>query len=176
MPPKKIFAILVVSFCKTTVALRHQLLVLACVLTAGQSLAQSWVTGSPPNDSVATTYFPYLATKTTGIHYGSHNSSEIGDIYVPNYNGKPVPANSTSRPAVIVVHGGGGVSGSRLSAREYQQCEFLAAHGYVAFNIDYTQGAVWPNNVLDWRLAVRWLRANAATYGIDPNHIGVSGG
>ena len=173
---KKTFAIFVVSFCKTTVALRQQLLVLACVLTAGQSLAQSWVTGSPPNDSVATNYFPYLATKTTGIHYGSHNSSEIGDIYVPNYNGKPVPANSTSRPAVIVVHGGGGVSGSRLSAREYQECEFLAAHGYVAFNIDYTQGAVWPNNVLDWRLAVRYLRANAATYGIDVNHIGVSGG
>jgi acetyl esterase/lipase len=149
---------------------------LVVVLGTVTARAQSWVQGSPPNDSVATTYFPYLATETANVKYGSHNSSEVGDIYVPNYNGKPTPANANNRPAVIVVHGGGGTSGSRASAREIQMSQFLAAHGYVAFNIDYTLGAVWPKDIYDWRLAIRYLRANAATYGIDTNHIGVVGG
>ena len=145
-------------------------------VTATSSLAQSWVAGSPPNDSVATAYFPYLSTKISSLAYGTASSSEVGDIYLPNYNGKPIPANSTSRPAVIVVHGGGGTSGSRASTREIQTSQLLAAHGYVAFNIDYRIGSIYPKNIQDWRLAVRYLRANAATYGIDPNHIGITGG
>ena len=124
-------------------------LVCGACLWATAVMSQSWIAGSPPNDSVATNYFPYLATETANIHYGSHNGSEIGDIYVPNYNGKPIPANSTNRPAVIVVHGGGGTGGSRASTREIQECQLLAAHGYVAFNIDYTIGAVYPNNILE---------------------------
>ncbi len=95
---------------------------------------------------------------------------------MPDYTGKPVPANSTSRPAVVVVHGGGGTSGSRASTREQQISEFCASHGYVAFNIDYPLGAVYPKNIQSWRTAVRYLRANAATYGIDVNHIGITGG
>ncbi len=162
---------------KNLMSIGLQTLVLTVACFIDSALAQSWVTGSPPNDSVATTYFPYLATQlTTGTKYGTHSSSEVGDIWVPNYNGKAPPANANSRPAVIVVHGGGGTSGSRASNREIQMSQFCAAHGYVAFNIDYTLGAVWPKDVYDWRLAIRYLRANAATYGIDPNHIGVIGG
>ena len=140
--------------------------------------AQSWVGtpgGTVPNDAVATSYFPYKATTNANISYGT-SSSEIGDIYLPDYTGKTVPANSTSRPAVVVVHGGGGTSGTRIETRSIQTCQLLAAHGYVAFNVDYALGAVWPKNLTDWRLAVRWLRAHAATYGIDTNHIGLGGG
>ena len=140
--------------------------------------AQSWVV-SPgtalPNDSIATQYFPYLATKISNVSYGSHNSSEVGDIYVPAVNGANIPP-ATPRPAVIVVHGGGGTGGARTETRGTQASQLLAAHGYVVFNIDYRVGAVWPNNIRDWRLAVRWLRANAATYNIDTNHIGEIGG
>jgi acetyl esterase/lipase len=140
------------------------------------TLAQSWVTGSPPNDTVASTYFPYLATVINNVSYGTHNNSEVGDIYLPNYNGK-VPAGGTNnRPAVVIVHGGGGTSGTRTESRSTQLGQLCAAHGYVAFNIDYTLGAVWPNNLLDWRLAVRYLRAHAVQYGIDTNHIGITGG
>ncbi len=157
-----------------------QLCVVSLLWLGLDVFAQSWVAtsgGALPNDSLASNYFQYLATKlTTGIAYGTHNGSEVGDIYVPNYNGKPNPANYTNRPAVIVVHGGGGTSGTRTETRSVQASQLLAAHGYVAFNIDYTLGAVYPNEILDWRLAVRYLRAHAATYGIDPHHIGIMGG
>lgn len=148
-------------------------LAVTCITRVG---AQSYVAGSPPNDAIAATYFPYHWTKQATVNYGAASSSEVGDIYVPDYTGKPTPANSTSRPAVIVVHGGGGTGGSRASTRELQASEMLASHGYVAFNIDYRIGAVYPQNIYDWRLAVRYLRAHAATYGIDPNHIGITGG
>jgi acetyl esterase/lipase len=162
---------------RNLVSLVCKALVLTAVCFINSAPAQSWVTGSPPDDSVATTYFPYLATQlTTATKYGTHNSSEVGDIWVPNYNGKTPPANANSRPAVLIVHGGGGTSGTRSSNREIQMSQFCAAHGYVAFNIDYSLGVVWPKDVYDWRLAIRFLRANAATYGIDPNHIGVIGG
>ena len=153
-----------------------QAAILAVAFFSGTVFAQSWVTGSPPNDAVASTYFPYLATETANVSYSSSSSSCVGDIYVPNYNGKPVPANSTNRPAVLIVHGGGGTSGTRTESRSTQSAQFCAAHGYVAFNIDYPLGAVYPVNIQDWRLAVRFLRAHAAQYGIDPNHIGVVGG
>ncbi len=156
-----------------------KLALLVAGLSAGTVFAQSWVTtpgGALPNDSVATNYFPYLATQTaSGIAYGT-KATEIGDVWIPNYNGKPAPANSNNRPAVVIVHGGGGTSGARTETRGTQTSQLLAAHGYVAFNIDYAIGKVYPQNVRDWRLAVRWLRANAATYGIDPNHIGITGG
>ena len=159
---------------------RNQAIALFCVAlaviwTSATALAQSYVAGSPPNDATAAKYFPYHFTTVSNIKYGS-GSSQVGDIWLPNYSGQPTPANSTSRPAVVVVHGGGGTSGSRNSTRELQISGFCASHGYVAFNIDYPIGAVYPQNIQSWRLAVRFLRANAATYGIDPNHIGITGG
>ena len=127
-----------------------QAAILAVVFFSGTVFAQSWVTGSPPNDAVASTYFPYLATETANVSYSSSSSSCVGDIYVPNYNGKPVPANSTNRPAVLIVHGGGGTSGTRTESRSTQAAQLCAAHGYVAFNIDYPLGAVYPVNIQDF--------------------------
>ena len=143
---------------------------------AGRIVAQSDVAGSPPNDATAATYFPYKHTTISNVKYSSYASSCVGDIWLPNYTGKPTPANATSRPAIVVVHGGGGTSGARASTRELQIAGFCADHGFVAFNIDYPIGSVYPHNIQAWRTAVRFLRANAATYGIDTNHIGITGG
>ena len=51
------------------------------------------------------------------------------------------------------------------------------AHGYAIVSIDYrfSEEAPFPAQIEDCKAAVRWLRANAATYHLDPDHIGAWG-
>jgi acetyl esterase/lipase len=79
-------------------------------------------------------------------------------------------------PAVLCIHGGGFRAGKRESYDGL--CIRLAERGYVAATITYRLAPEhkFPAAVHDTKAAVRWLRANAATYKIDPNKIGVTGG
>ena len=64
-------------------------------------------------------------------------------------------------PAVVLIHGGGWRSGDK---RDYaDQCRELASRGFVAATINYrlSQVAVWPAQLVDAQLAVRWLRGSA---------------
>ena len=78
-------------------------------------------------------------------------------------------------PAVVCVHGGGWVGGDRKQMA--QTIRTLARRGYVAVSPDYRLAPhdPFPAAVEDCKAAVRWLRANAARYNIDPDHIGVVG-
>ncbi len=87
------------------------------------------------------------------------------------------PANATvPAPAVLLVHGGGFRAGNRQSYLPLAQK--LAARGYVAATASYRLAPrhQFPAAVEDVKAAVRFLRANAAKYGIDPEHIGAWGG
>lgn len=78
-------------------------------------------------------------------------------------------------PAVVCLHGGGWVGGSRKQLTG--TIDVLAKQGYVAVAPDYRVAPKhpWPACVEDCKAAVRWLRANAGTYRIDPDRIGVVG-
>lgn len=92
------------------------------------------------------------------------------DVYRPQ-------GEAASRPAVIVVHGGGWVSRDR--ARTAVIAQALARAGLVAFNVDYTLAAPgrpgYPGQPRELRAAVRFVRANAADYGVDRRRIGAYG-
>lgn len=79
-------------------------------------------------------------------------------------------------PAVLCIHGGGFRAGKRESFDA--TCLKLAQHGYVAFTASYRLAPKFPfpAAVHDVKTAVRWARANAARYHIDPERIGVTGG
>ena len=79
-------------------------------------------------------------------------------------------------PAVICIHGGGFRAGSREGYNKL--CLTLAQNGYVAATISYRLAPKFqfPAAVHDTKAAVRWLRANAAKYHVDPARIGVTGG
>jgi len=86
------------------------------------------------------------------------------------------PKNSTSlRPAILCIHGGGFRAGSREGYNPF--CVKLAEHGFVAATITYRLAPKYqfPAAVYDSKAAVRWLRANAAKYQVDPARIGVTG-
>lgn len=78
-------------------------------------------------------------------------------------------------PAVVCIYGGGWVSGSRLFMRSW--IEYTAAHGYVAVAPSYRLAPrhPFPAAVADVRNCVRWLRAHARQYDVDPKHIGAMG-
>jgi acetyl esterase/lipase len=78
-------------------------------------------------------------------------------------------------PAVICIHGGGWVSGSRKQMT--QTIEVFARRGYVAVAPDYRLAPKhrWPACIEDVKTAVRWLRGNAGRYRIANDRIGVLG-
>jgi acetyl esterase/lipase len=90
---------------------------------------------------------------------------------------KPAGAATAPRPAVILIHGGGWTSFDKSTMQSMGN--FLARHGYVAFSVDYrlfNDGKnPWPAQFDDVQRAVRWVRANAAKYSVDPDHIGAFG-
>ncbi len=85
-----------------------------------------------------------------------------------------LPGNSTApRPLIIWIHGGGWMAGrkDRCPAAKFTE------YGYVVASVEYrlSQVAPFPAQIEDCKSAVRWLRANASKYNIDPDHIGVWG-
>ncbi len=79
-------------------------------------------------------------------------------------------------PAIICIHGGGFRAGSR-TGYDGLIVKF-AQQGYVAMTVSYRLAPKYqfPAAVHDTKAAVRWARANAAKYKIDPTRIGATGG
>lgn len=79
-------------------------------------------------------------------------------------------------PVVLCIHGGGFRAGTRDGYDDL--CKRLAQRGFVAVTVTYRLAPKYPfpAAVHDVKAAVRWLRANAAKYHIDPTRIGVTGG
>lgn len=79
-------------------------------------------------------------------------------------------------PAVICIHGGGFRAGTREGYDAL--CVRLAERGFVAATVTYRLAPKYqfPAAVHDTKAAVRWLRANAKKYNVNPDRIGVTGG
>lgn len=87
----------------------------------------------------------------------------------------------TSRPAILAIHGGGWRAGDKPFADGFAR-EFCP-HGYVVFSINYRlagrPNGTWPAQIQDVQKALKYIRANAAQFRIDPTRIaslGVSAG
>ena len=87
------------------------------------------------------------------------------DLYVP---GVDAPA-----PLVVYIHGGAFRAGDKA---EHPPLEYLA-EGYALAAINYrlSQHALFPAQIEDCKAAVRWLRAHAKEYGLDPRRVAVGG-
>jgi acetyl esterase/lipase len=91
-------------------------------------------------------------------------------------------AGARPRPGIVVIHGGGWLEGDKSSfaSREHGvpgNIVDFAALGFVAVTINYrlSREAPFPAALEDCKNAVRWLRAHAKDYNLDPNHIGAYG-
>jgi acetyl esterase/lipase len=108
--------------------------------------------------------------------------ARAGDLDLKLDLARPV-ASVVPAPAIVFVFGGGFTTNSRNQCSAH--VDEAAARGYVAVAVDYRltsdrdaegkQKYRFPDQVHDVKAAVRWLRANAARYGIDADHIGIIG-
>ncbi|SFH55847.1 Acetyl esterase/lipase [Actinopolymorpha cephalotaxi] len=89
----------------------------------------------------------------------------------------PTPRPSTRAPTVVYLHGGGWRDGYRSHGLYPWHSPLLAVHGFVVANVSYRLSgqAPFPAQIHDVKVAVRWLRANASDYGIDPDRVGIWG-
>jgi acetyl esterase/lipase len=89
------------------------------------------------------------------------------DLYRDETSSEPLPL-------VVWIHGGGWVGGDKANNAMGVP---LAGQGYVVASINYrlSKAAPFPAQIEDCRAAIRWLRAHAARYGIDPKRVGVWG-
>ena len=104
---------------------------------------------------------------------------------------QPRGDDAVDRPAVIFAHGGGFGFGDKTQGVSPTLARELAQLGYVTASINYRllapggcTGSSTADNacstaalegIHDGQAAVRWLRANAETYGVDPDRIGIGG-
>ena len=86
-----------------------------------------------------------------------------------------IPAGSGPFPCVVVFHGGAWKYGSRADTAGF--AKQLAENGYVGVTASYRLAPKykWPAQIEDAKTVVRFLRANAAKYKLDPAKLGVLG-
>jgi acetyl esterase/lipase len=89
------------------------------------------------------------------------------DLYLPEAKEKPLPL-------IIWIHGGAWMAGSKDNPSPARQ---FTMEGYAVAQVGYrlSQEAKFPAQINDCKAAVRWLRANAAKYNLDPNRFAAWG-
>src|SRR5678810_1262156 len=93
------------------------------------------------------------------------------DVYHPPQGVTP------KRMAIIHLFGGGFTGGNKNAGYIVNDVRALGRLGYTNVSANYrlqSQG-LWPAQIHDTKAAIRWVRANAAKIGIDPERIAVAG-
>lgn len=104
------------------------------------------------------------------------------DLYRPR-EAPPGPAGDVEgaprrpRPILLQIHGGAWVVGSK-NEQGIPLMLRMASHGWLCAAIDYrlSPHATFPDQIVDVKRAIRWLKEHAAEYGADPDFIVVTGG
>ena len=128
-------------------------------------------------------------TKITDVTYGSAVDQQGQTVTLKLDVYSPTGDTATSRPAIVWVHGGGFSSGNKTSPEIVDEATTFAKKGYVNVSISYRlepsgcSAAVPTASCIqaivdamhDAQAAVRFLRANSATYGVDTARIAIAG-
>ena len=125
-------------------------------------------------------------TKSPQIQCGRVEIQTHSDVVysTPTSAGKAVPLKLNvqgpktegAKPLVVYLSGGGFVMSSTQAALSHRT--FVAEAGYVVASVQYrttANSAIYVDGITDVKAAIRYLRAHAADYGIDPTHVAVWG-
>ncbi len=142
---------------------RRTLLLLALLLGLPGS---AWCQTAAPKKA-APREIPQGVKLVENIEYvaGGHPRQKL-DLYLPEKSPGPLPV-------VLWIHGGGWRGGDKGRS----PAMFLATKGFAVASMNYrfSQHATFPAQIHDCKAAIRWLRAHADTYGLDPARIGAWG-
>jgi acetyl esterase/lipase len=104
------------------------------------------------------------------LAYVTHGGpSQTLDLYAPK--------QATAVPLIVWIHGGAFLFGSKEGFPQEPVPLHLLLEGYAVASINYrlSPEAVFPAQLEDCKAAIRYLRAHADEFGLDPNRIGVWG-
>jgi acetyl esterase/lipase len=126
-----------------------------------------------PNVTLVKPHLPDGVKAEQNIVYATLPDTPYGkrdlhlDLFRPEKTGK--------YPALVLVFGGGWRSGSKEA--QVPMAQQIAAKGYVTAAVEYrlSPESLYPAAVYDIKAAIRFLRANAVKYDIDPDKIAISG-
>ena len=110
----------------------------------------------------------YIPRKHLDLPYGTLPEQKL-DLYLPNEGEGPWPV-------IFYVHGGGWSMGTKTLGAITCVIDAIG-HGYAVIAPDYrlVPSVTFPEFIFDIKTAVRWARAHAAEYGLDPERIGMIG-
>ena len=164
---------------------------LLTALTAAASCCAAVRAAEPPplpDFEVAGQLVPRDPLPERAIRWGDGSTVMMDVVFstIPGY--RPLhldlyraSVDATPRPLVVFVHGGGWWAGNQRAASAFLDFPAvlanLAQRGYVVASIEYRLSgeAPFPAQLLDLREAVRFLRANAARFGIDSTKVALWG-
>jgi len=128
----------------------------------GMAGATGGATGGPDTSAITNKYLD--------LPYASLSDAEKLDIYLPESGSGPFPV-------IIQIHGGAFKSGDKASGELTPALQGIE-NGYavVALNYRLSGEAKSPAQINDIKAAIRFLRANAAKYKLDPERFALWGG
>ena len=115
-------------------------------------------------------YTDHIKRKWLNISYATISPAQKLDIYLPDEGNGPFRV-------IISIHGGAFMFGDKADEQVNPMLKGLK-HGYAVVSINYRLSgeALFPKNINDVKAAIRWVKANAATYKMNPDKIVVWGG
>lgn len=127
-----------------------------------------------PDDSVSI---------TPDINYAnSKDKQQTGDLYMPSAKvSSAAVAGDLGRKnpsAIILVHGGSWTKGDKRDLNDAGTARWLAKQGWIVFNINYRlsgNGGEFPNDILDVKKAIAYIRERQKSMHLDPDRIFVIG-
>jgi pectinesterase len=171
---------------------RISLIVLAFCLFSLASNAQPVTIDGIPRDTSFTPYsawinmknnFPEARIVKPQLPAGVLAESDVVYATLPNtpYGKRELhldlfrPEKPGKYPVLLLIHGGGWRSGNK--SMDIPLAQQIAAKGYVTAAVEHrlSPEALYPAAVYDIKAAVRFLRANAKKYNIDPKRIAIGG-
>ena len=111
-----------------------------------------------------------IKRKWLNISYATISPAQKLDIYLPKKGNGPFRV-------IISIHGGAFMFGDKADEQVNPMLEGLK-HGYAVVSINYRLSgeALFPKNINDVKAAIRWVKANAVSYKMNPDKIAVWGG
>ncbi|MDG2124821.1 MAG: alpha/beta hydrolase, partial [Verrucomicrobiales bacterium] len=102
---------------------------------------------------------------------GTKNPRQALDLYLPNK-----PSTTEPLPVICFIHGGAWRAGNKKAGRNHL-APYVSSGNYAGISIAYrlTGETHWPAQIHDCKAAIRWIRANAKTYNLNPEKIAAWG-
>jgi acetyl esterase/lipase len=112
----------------------------------------------------------FIKRQWTDISYAAQSSAQKLDIYLPDEGNGPFPV-------ILSIHGGAFKGGDKADRQVIPMLEGLKC-GYAVVSINYRLSgeSIFPAQIYDVKAAIRWIRANAKQFKLNPDRIAAWGG